>query len=177
MARSSKTVTETIENIGSPHITITEDKLRYILMKHVRRLRKSKEWIGALIAVVSLVATIYACTFSTKLGIDASTWKAIFITAAFIGICYFFFSVFNAIMQNSNEEKIIEEIKTVDHSPKKIVCRSWGFKYENGRYSFFCEKTQSYSNVPEELQSKLSTPSKSLTTSSTQPESSSSTPS
>ena len=146
MAKSSKSVTEIIENIGSPHITITEDKLRNILFLHVARIRKSKEWLGAGVAVISLVATIYACTFSKKLGIEASTWEAIFIIAAVLGVAYFLKSLCNTLIYNSNEEEIINDIKTIDNSPKSVVIKAWGLRIEKRRIHFFKERNTSIVN-------------------------------
>lgn len=136
---TSKFVSRIVENVGSTQITITEDKLRNILLKHVPRLRKSREWIGALLTTGSLAATIYACTFTDKLGLSAAQWEAIFVVLMVIGLIVFCYNVFNAVNNRSDEERIISDIMNVDGSKVIKQHTVYGLKIEHGRICAFKE--------------------------------------
>ncbi len=136
---TSKFVSGIVENVGSTQITITEDKLRNKLLKHVPRLRKSREWIGALLTTGSLAATIYTCTFTTKLGLSAELWEAIFIVLMAVGLIIFCYNVINAINNRSDEERIISDIMNVDGNKVVKQHTVYGLKIEHGRICAFKE--------------------------------------
>ncbi len=136
---TSKFVSSIVENVGSTQITITEDKLRNILLKHVSRLRKSRGWIGAFFTMASLLATMYACSFKDFLGLNADIWKGIFLVLTAMAIIAFICFCVNAYNNRSNEELIIEEIKTKDNSKSIKERYAYGFKIENMRITFFKE--------------------------------------
>ncbi|MCK8623662.1 hypothetical protein [Prevotella sp. E13-27] len=136
---TSKFVSGIVENVGSTQITITEDKLRNILLKHVPRLRNSRGWVGAFFTMVSLSATIYACTFKDFIGLKADIWKGIFLVLTVMAIIAFIYFCFNAYNNRSNEELIIEEIKKTENSKTLKERYAYGFKIENMRISFFKE--------------------------------------
>ena len=139
MASTTKYVTDTVENVGSTQITITEDKLRNILLKHVPMIRKSRGWIGAFFTMVSLLATMYACSFKEFLGLNADIWKGVFLVLTAASIIVFICFCVNAYNNRSNEEMIIEEIKTTDNSKSIKERYAYGFKIENMRIIFFKE--------------------------------------
>ncbi len=137
---TSKFVSGIVENVGSTQITITEDKLRNILLKHVPRLRNSRGWVGAFFTMVSLLTTMYACSFKDFMGLNADIWKGVF--GVFTGLAIFAFVCFciNAYNNRSNEEMIIEDITTPDNSKTIKERYAYGFKIENMRITFFKEK-------------------------------------
>lgn len=137
MANTTKFVTDTVENVGSTQITITEDKLRNILLKHVPMIRKSRDWIGAFFTTAGLSASIYACDFTGKLGLSADKWEGIFFVLILLGILFFLYSFINAFRKNSNEEMIIKDIKTVEGQTRVLKHFAYGVKLENRKFSFF----------------------------------------
>ena len=137
MASTTTFVTDTIENVGSAQITITEDKLRNILLKHVPMIRKSRDWIGAFFTTAGLSASIYACSFTEKLGLSGDVWKGIFLVLIIVSAILFLYSCYNALRKNSNEEKIIKDIKNVEGKTNILEHFAYGVKYENKRISFF----------------------------------------
>lgn len=137
MASTTKFVTDTVENIGSTQITITEDKLRNILLKHVPMIRKSRDWIGAFFTTAGLSASIYACSFTEKLGLSGDVWKGIFLVLIIVSAILLLYSCYNALRKNSNEEKIIKDIKNVEGKTHILEHFAYGVKFENKRISFF----------------------------------------
>lgn len=137
MASTTKFVTDTVENVGSTQITITEDKLRNILLKHVPMIRKSRDWIGAFFTTAGLSASIYACSFTEKLGLSGDMWKGIFLVLIVVSAILLIYSCFNAIRKNSDEEKIIKDIKNVERKAQILKHFAYGVKFENRRFSFF----------------------------------------
>ena len=137
MASTTKFVTDTIENVGSTQITITEDKLRNILLKHVPMIRKSRDWIGAFFTTASLSASIYACSFTEKLGLSGDVWKGIFLVLIIVSAILLLYSCYNALRKNSNEEKIIKDIKNIEGKTQILKHFAYGVKFENRKFSFF----------------------------------------
>lgn len=137
MASTTKFVTDTIENVGSTQITITEDKLRNILLKHVPMIRKSRDWIGAFFTTAGLAASIYACNFKEELGLSADMWKGIFLVLAIVSAILLLYSCFNALRKNSNEEKIIKDIKNVEGKTQILKHYAYGVKFENNKIICF----------------------------------------
>lgn len=137
MASTTKFITDTVENVGSTQITITEDKLRNILLKHVPMIRKSRDWIGAFFTTAGMSASIYACSFTEKLGLSGDVWKGIFLVLVVVSAILFLYSCFNALRKNSNEEKIIKDIKNVEGKAQILKHFVYGVKLENRRISFF----------------------------------------
>lgn len=139
MASTTKFVTDTVENVGSTQITITEDKLRNILSRHVPMIRKSRDWIGAFFTTAGLTASIYACSFTEKLGLPADMWKGMFLVLIVISAILLLYCCLNALHNNSNEEKIIKDIKNVEGNYQVFDHRAYGIKFENRKISFFKE--------------------------------------
>ena len=137
MASTTKFVTDTVENVGSTQITITEDKLRNILLKHVPMIRKSRDWIGAFFTTAGLSASIYACNFTEKLGLSGDMWKGIFLVLIVVSSILLLYSCFNTLRKNTNEEKIIKDIKNVEGNAHILKHFAYGVKFENRRITFF----------------------------------------
>lgn len=105
------TVNNTISNTSVNLITITEDKLENILIKHVAKLKKSHDWIGALAFFVTVLATLVTSDFHSTWGLDSAVFTALFILLLIISFGYLVYTVYNAIRNRDSVENIIRDIK------------------------------------------------------------------
>ncbi|MEI6135492.1 MAG: hypothetical protein WCP72_11000 [Desulfomonile sp.] len=67
-------------NLGQDAIIITEDKVRLILMTHLRNLEQKKGWIVPASLLVTIGITFATTDFRSVFGLEASTWKGIFLS-------------------------------------------------------------------------------------------------
>ena len=82
MPEESRFVNEKRENLKCDLIEITEDKLENILVRHLAKLGTRKAWIAPLSLLITSLLAILTGTFSTKFGIDAAVWRAVFVLLA-----------------------------------------------------------------------------------------------
>lgn len=108
--KENRFVSDTIENVKTDLIIISEDKLRNKLNSHVPRIEEGNSWKGMLTTFISLVATVYACQFEDKLGIKAATWAALYIIGIIITLMFLIKSIFN-YLGKSDVDSIICDIK------------------------------------------------------------------
>lgn len=71
----------TYTNIKQELVITTVDKLKLCLIEHKDHLRSRREWIGPASLLVAFVTTLAVADFRTALGLDAATWKAMFLIA------------------------------------------------------------------------------------------------
>ena len=94
-----------ISNVKSNIVTITDDKLENILLKHKESLRTEKGWVAPFNLFIPFLLTNFSATFSTKFGLAASTWEALFIISAIASFIWLSYSLINK-WHNQNESSI-----------------------------------------------------------------------
>ena len=104
-------VNKTISNVSINLIQITEDKLMNILNEHVRKIKKSNDWIGAVMSSLSLLGILSTSSFKDSFGLTKYTLQAFFILIFVISIIYAFHTIYNCIKNKSNVTDIISDIK------------------------------------------------------------------
>ena len=108
--RYSVTINNTISDISVNVITITEDRLENVLIKHVDKLRRSKDYVGAIALSVSLLIVLVTSDFKNK-WLDAGTWRGFFIFLFIASIGYLGYTLYNLIRNNDSVEDIMKDIK------------------------------------------------------------------
>ena len=112
----SRFISERRSNVKSDLIEITEDKLENILLKHLKRMGTRKGWLAPLGLCISVILANVSATFSTKFGIPASTWEAVFILAAIGSSIWLVVSIVSmcANWKESSTDSLINKIKASD---------------------------------------------------------------
>lgn len=123
LSRSKTTIDieNTIENVSTNLIRITEDKLKLILIENVAKIRKPADILNPFAIILSLLATIITAEFKCKWGISADSWKTLFFLCLVISIIYFFCCLLNLIFKRSNVKRILKEIKN-EYDVNKNSC-------------------------------------------------------
>lgn len=122
-----------VKNVFSTHdinvIKITEDKLENILIKHVNKLKKPRDLVGAISLFISLLGIIFTAEFKDIL-LSGDRWFGIFI--AFLGLSIFHLCkvLWNNWKNRSSVESIMNDIKNNKKASKRNKSRqnSWFFK-------------------------------------------------
>ena len=109
------TINNTISDISVNVITITEDRMENILIKHVSKIRKSKDYIGAAALVISLLIVLVTSEFKDK-WLDAGTWRGLFIFLFIASIFYLLYTLVNLKRHNSSVDEIMYDIKSSTRS-------------------------------------------------------------
>jgi hypothetical protein len=111
-------VSEVHLNVSQEVIITTEDKVQLCLSKHLKRMEKKKGWIAPFGVLLTIIVTLVSSTFK-DMGLDAATWKAIFIITGIISFVWLVYSV-DAAMKSEKVEDIISELKKDYKSTKKL---------------------------------------------------------
>lgn len=72
------------QNTETHLISITEDKLRLIIINHHQKISKSRDWAAPLGILITLVATLLTANFKDFLFVDGTSWHYIFLCCAAI---------------------------------------------------------------------------------------------
>ena len=111
------TIKNTISEISVSVISIPEDRLENILIKHVKKIERSKDIIGSSGLFIALVTTFATSEFK-DVGLASETWKGIFIVALIISFIYMVRVIWNCAKNRVNVDKIMSDIK----SAKSEMC-------------------------------------------------------
>lgn len=111
------TIKNTISEISVSVISIPEDRLENILIKHVKKIERSKDFIGSSGLFIALVTTFVTSEFK-DVGLASETWKGIFIVALIVSFIYMVRVIWNCIKNRVNVDKIMSDIK----SAKSEMC-------------------------------------------------------
>lgn len=117
MARTSgdkKYIRDTIQNVQTNEITISEDKLRIKLEKQIKRVKRGCGSLGYLGVAVTCIGVLVSADLKEVFGITPDMWKAVFFIATVVFIVLFFISAFNAIFNRATVDSIVKDIKTAD---------------------------------------------------------------
>ena len=104
-------INETISNVSTNMIEITEDKLINIINRHFNCIKKSKDWIGALALIITLISIHCTSTFHDVFGLSAESIRAIFIILTVLSIIYLIYTFVNCFKNRTKVEDIIKDIK------------------------------------------------------------------
>ena len=94
-------VSEVHLNVSQEVIVTTEDKMRLCLSEHLKRMEKRKSWVAPLGILGAIVVTLVTSTFK-DMGLDAATWKAVFIITGLISLCW----LIHSVKESWNSEKM-----------------------------------------------------------------------
>ena len=116
MAKTSvnKFIRDSIENVQTNQITISEDKLRIKLEKQIKRIKKSSGVLGYMSVTITCVGVLVSTDFKTVISITPDMWKTVFFIAAVVFLVLTAISGFNAIFNRVNVDSIVKDIKTSD---------------------------------------------------------------
>ena len=82
--RKNDYVSKVYTNISSEVVQITTDKLRIILKDYLESVAKRSSWHTPLGLVLTLFLSISTTEFKTTLGVNSSTWCAVFFMATIL---------------------------------------------------------------------------------------------
>ena len=108
-------VSEVHLNVSQEVIVTTEDKMRLCLSEHLKRMEKRKGWVAPLGILGAIVVTLVTSTFK-DMGLDAATWKAVFIITGLISLCW----LIHSVKESWNSEKMEDIIKCVKKDSKSM---------------------------------------------------------
>ena len=110
-------VSEVHLNVSQEVIITTEDKVHICLSEHLKRMEKKHSWIAPFGIFITIVITLATSTF-TDIGVDAATWRAIFIIAGVISFIWLVQAVIVAVKSEKLEDIVAELKKGSPIKPK-----------------------------------------------------------
>ena len=123
MAKTSvdnKYIRDSIENVQTNQITISEDKLRIKLEKQFKRLKRASGALSYLGLSITCVGVLLSTDFKEAFGITPDMWKTVFFLAAAFFIIMTLISGFNALFNRVTVDTIVDDIKTADSKIHKL---------------------------------------------------------
>lgn len=117
MAKTSadkKYIRDSIENVQTNQITISEDKLRNKLEKQIKRIKKGSGSLSYFSLAVTSIGVLVTAELKTIYGITPDMWKTIFCIIALYSFYCFLSSIFNAVFRSATVDTIVKDIKTPD---------------------------------------------------------------
>ena len=110
-------ISEVHFNVSQEVIVTTEDKIRLSLSEHLKKMEKKRGWVTPLGMLISFTLILITASFKDT-GLDAATWKAIFIIADAVAFGWLIYSLKESL-QSVKMENIIDELKK-DSKTRKI---------------------------------------------------------
>jgi hypothetical protein len=110
-------VSEVHMNVSQELIVTTEDKIRLSLNKYLKKMERKRGFITPLGLVISFTMILITAGFKDA-GLDAATWRAIFIVADAVAFGWLIYA-FKESLTSVKMEDIIEELKRTSN-PRKI---------------------------------------------------------
>lgn len=117
MAKTSvdnKYVRDSIQNVQTNEITISEDKLRNKLERQIKRIKQASGTFSYLSVAITCLGVLVSTDFKEFVGITPDMWKMLFIIAAFVFFYLFLKSVFFALFHKVTVDTVVTDIKTID---------------------------------------------------------------
>lgn len=101
-------------NLGQEVLAVPADRVRLCLREYEDRLRARAAWQAPAGVFISLVAALVAADFQDRFGLDASTWRALFILVA--AFCAYLlirdgFRAYNARSRGNDVEALITRLR------------------------------------------------------------------
>lgn len=119
MAKTSvdnKYVRDSIQNVQTNEITISEDKLRNKLERQIKGIKEASGTFSYLSVAITCIGVLVSTDFKEFMGITPDMWKMLFIIAAVVFMVLFLKSGFHAVFHRVNVDTIVNDIKTLDQS-------------------------------------------------------------
>lgn len=119
MAKTSvdnKYVRDSIQNVQTNEITISEDKLRNKLERQIKRIKEASGTFGYFSVAITCIGVLVSTDFKVFMGITPDMWKMLFIIVAGIFTCLFLRSGFDAVFHKVTVDTIVNDIKTLDQT-------------------------------------------------------------
>lgn len=122
MAKTSvdKYVRDSIENVQTNEITISEDKLRNKLERQIRRIKDSSGTLSYLSVAITCISVVVSANFKEFVGITPDMWKMLFIIGSVVFVFLFLKSGYNALFHKVTVDIIVKDIKTFDQTTQDV---------------------------------------------------------
>lgn len=104
-------VENTISNTGVNLITITEDKLRIVLMEHEAKMKRSHDWFAALGFFATVAVALLTSDFHEVFGLNPIVLKTIFWMLFFVSLAYLGYTLFNLFFKKDSVDRILQDVK------------------------------------------------------------------
>ena len=117
MAKTSvdkKYIRDSIQNVQTNEITISEDKLRLKLERHIKRIRKASGVLSYLGVAITCIGVLAGTDFKEIGGITPDMWKTVFFLAAVAFIILTLYHGFYALFYRTSVDSMVNDIKTPD---------------------------------------------------------------
>ena len=108
-----------LTNLPQDVITTTEDKVRLTLIDYLKKMEKKKAFLTPMGLVISLTLTIMMSAFK-NFGLNADTWKAIFIIGDAASAIWLIYAVIESF-RSVKLDDVIAELKKHSDSMIKFV--------------------------------------------------------
>lgn len=128
MAKTSvdnKYIRDSIENVQTNQIIISEDKLRNKLEKQLKRIKKTSGVLSYLGIAITCVGVLVSADFKKAFGITPDMWKTVFFLAAVVFFVFFIISGFHSIFNRVTVDSIVNDFKTSDLSEERTGLLDW----------------------------------------------------
>jgi hypothetical protein len=102
-------VTKIHQNLSQEVIMITEDKAQLILSKHLKNMEMRRDWVAPLGILIAIVTAFSTSTFKDA-GLDASTWRAIFVIVGALSSLWLFKSAMRS-RKAPKVEDVVDQMK------------------------------------------------------------------
>lgn len=103
-------INNTVSEISVNVISIPEDRLENILIKHVDRLKKTKDIVGSIALWLTITIVLLTSNFNHVI-FEPDTWKGIFIVLFAASLIYMVQTIRNCISNRDSVENIMSDIK------------------------------------------------------------------
>lgn len=115
MGTIKQPITISVENeVVVTLIQIPESSARNILNRHLDKIKKSKDWINALIFFVPFTLTYFLSDFSAKpifgLAVSADQISTFFFLCWVAALAYMIYTIINAIRHKDSVDNIIKDL-------------------------------------------------------------------
>lgn len=128
MAKTSvdnKYIRDSIENVQTNQIIISEDKLRNKLERQLKRIKKTSGLLSYLGIAITCVGVLVSADFKKAFGITPDMWKTVFFLAAVVFFVFFIISGFHSIFNRVTVDSIVNDFKTSDLSEERTGLLDW----------------------------------------------------
>ena len=128
MAKTSvdnKYIRDSIENVQTNQIIISEDKLRNKLERQLKRIKKTSGVLSYLGIAITCVGVLVSADFKKAFGITPDMWKTVFFLAAVVFFVFFIISGFHSIFNRVTVDSIVNDFKTSNLSEERTGLLDW----------------------------------------------------
>jgi hypothetical protein len=108
-----------VMNVSSELITITEDKMKFILITNKKALSKKNDWVGPLSIFISIIVIFISAEFKPAFGLKPEHWQTIFAIGLILSFLWLMITFWNIIFNSVTVEDIILKMRNEDKPSKK----------------------------------------------------------